>query len=498
MNMNEIKAKIYSCNKLTYKEIYLDAVTRAYKKNGIIIDTNIVKMQIVDLSEGGTKEIQQQRAANGEHCRIIQVTEDNNLKYLIGVSNTNYDEDIRAERLLTGRRNAYGKDNYHANTYMIQGINKIFSRYFELKENNPDLKLYFYLLDIDKTYPHNKFNLFSYRELATLGFDILNIDEVNFKEFEEYGFKPNNSYTNIAYPSFNKLMNDKLAISAKNSGNVPAYLQCVETEEEDGTISTEKYIYKFKSLGAQSYDSGITMWALNVLANKENKNLEFLLTLEHYGFRKNGSDIKMTKDLTGPVKDLLSRVGIDINYETDEEILQERNRMMTSFEKAKRNNDLRNQTLFRNNMRAKGMQTKCAICGCDIENILEAAHLWGVSQIKDEKGNVINKVLSHDCMHDLIDLTNPYHNDMFYKRYTLVNSGDNGVWLCSNHHGMFDSNLYCFDSEYGKILIKASDYETIKQQLGIDEDKQYLTNDILNEKTKVFLNERIKEFMQLV
>lgn len=496
--MNEIKAKIYSCNKLTYKEIYIDAVIRAYLKDGITIDSSLIKQQIIDLSDGGTKEIQQQRAANGEHCRIIQVVEDGVLKYIIGVSNTNYDEDIRAERQITGRKNAYGKDNYHANTYMIQGINKIFTRYFDLKQEYPNLKLYFYLLDTDKTYPHNKFNLFSYRELATLGFDILNIDKVNFKEFNEYGFRPNSNYTNIAYPSFNKLMNDKLAISARNSGNIPAYLQCVETEEADGTISTEKYIYKFKSLGAQSYDSGITMWALDVLAKREHKNLEFLLTLEHYGFRKNNSGVKITKDLTGPVKDLLSHVGISINYETDEEILQEHNRMLSAFEKAKKNNELRNQTLFRNNLRAKGIQTKCAICGCDIENILEAAHLWGVSQIKDESGKIINKVLQIHCMHDLIDLSNPYCNDMFYKRYVLANSGDNGVWLCSNHHGMFDSNLYCFDSKYGKVVIRARDYENIKAQLNIDEKIQYLTNDILTEKTKVFLDKRIEEFLQLV
>jgi len=494
--MKKIIAEIYSCNKLTYKLFYKDAVKRAYKDNGIdVLDSDIL-LRVIDLSEGDTKLIQQQRAASGEHCRVINVYEDEQLKFLIGVSNTNYDEDMRFERAKTGRKNTYGENNYHANTYMIQGINKIFSRYFDLKEQIQNLKLYFYLLDLDQSYPHNKFNLFSYRELSTLGFTILNINEVNFNEFREYGFKGKGN-SNIAYSSFNKLMNDKLAISARNSGNIPAYLQCLEIENPDGTISTEKYIYRFKSLGAQTYDSGITMWTLETLAKRENKNLEFLLTLEHYGFRKSSDKIKITKDLTGPVKKLLERVGININYETDEEILQERNRRLSAFEKAKKSNDLRNQLLFRNNLRAKGMQMKCAVCGCDIENLLEAAHLWGVSQIKDESGNIINKVLRLDCMHDLIDPDFNYKDDMFYKRYVLVNSGDNGVWLCSNHHTMFDKNYYCFESKFGRILIRKEDYDAIIKQLGLESPNQRVLDDeILTSRTQVFLEKRIEEFVK--
>ena len=269
--MNSIIVKVYSCNKLTYKNIYVDAVIKAYQKNNIIIDKNIIKMQIIDLSDNGTKEIQQQRSPSGEHCRIMQVFEDGELKYLIGVTNTNYDEDVRAERQQTGRQNKYGSDDYHANTYLLQGSNKIFSRYFELKKEHSNLQLYFYLLDTEQSYPHNKFNLCSYRMLSTLGFEVLNIDKISFDEFKEYGFKPNANYSNIAYPSFNKLMNDKLAISKRNKGNIPAYLKCIETILDDGTISTEKYIYTFKALGAQAYDCFLTIWTLYKLAKLEGK-----------------------------------------------------------------------------------------------------------------------------------------------------------------------------------------------------------------------------------
>ena len=495
--MRNIIVKIYSCNKLTYKNIYFDAVKRVYAKEKIDILPSEVKVQIIDLSNNGTKEIQQQRTASGEHCRIMQVYEANKCKCLIGVTNTNYDEDIRTERIITGRKNKYGSNDYHANTYLIQGINKIFKRYFDMKSQFKNIKLYFYLLDTERSYPSNAFNLWSYRMLATLGFDVLNIDEIDFSEFKNFGFKPNSTFTNLEYPSFNKFMNDKLAISNNNKGNIPAYLKCVEEVLKDGTIVTEKYIYTFKVLGAQAYECFITMWTLYLLAKREKKNLEFLFSLEHYGFRIPNREIKITKDLPKPVKELLKIVGIDIHYETSDEILQEINNKATQFERAKAANDLRNQSLFRNNIREKGVPTKCAICGCEIEDLLDAAHLWGVAQIRQENRNTINKLLSTTSLKDLIDNDDPYRNDIFYQKYTLANSGDNGIWLCKNHHGLFDKNYFCFDSMHGKILFK-TDKEKMKIILGIDDlDEAILNDDILNKRTAVFLEKRMEDFFKL-
>lgn len=487
-----IIAKIYSCNKLTYKNIYKDAIKRAYKLDGIDVLDSDIKMQIIDLSDGGTKEIQQQRAPAGEHCRVIQVYEKDNIKYIIGLSNTNFDEDIRVERQTTNRKNVYGSDGYHANTYLMQGINKIFSRYFDLKQLCNSVKLYFYLLDVDQTYPHNKFNLCTYRMLSTLGFSILNIDEINFDAIKEFGFRPNRNFSNIQYVSLNKLMNDKLAIAKRNTGNIPAYLKCVEAVEDDGTIVTEKYIYVFKSLGAQAYDCFLTMWTLDTLAKRENKNLEFMLSLERFGFKRHEN--KITKDLPGPVKKMLHTVGISTHYETSEEVLQDENRELSQFEKARVIGDIRNQLLFRNNIRAKGILMKCPICGCDIEDVLEAAHIWGIGHIKSENGRNINRLLDNTILHNLIDDTHPFKNDIFYKRYVLANSGDNGVWLCRNHHGLFDDNYYCFDSEFGKVIVPLGREQEISDMLGIDLNKNVLTEDILTEETKIYINKRMEEF----
>ena len=141
-----ITAKVFSCNRFTYEQFYKNAIKLAYEQDGKTIDENDIELVIVDLSNGGTKQIQSQRSPSGPHSRSIEVLEDNKVKYLIGVSNTNYDEDVRNERLHTNRKNVYGNDGYHANTYMYQGINKIFSKYLDLKNIYPEIKLCFYLL----------------------------------------------------------------------------------------------------------------------------------------------------------------------------------------------------------------------------------------------------------------------------------------------------------------------------------------------------------------
>lgn len=72
---------------------------------------------------------------------------------------------------------------------------------------------------------------------------------------------------------------------------------------------------------------------------------------------------------------------------------------------------------------------KCAICGCEIPEIIHGAHIWGVAEIRN-------------C--DRI-------NDE--QRYMHATSGHNGLWLCHNHHKLFDSNLLAISSD-GRCLIK--------------------------------------------
>lgn len=494
----EIVVKVYSGYKETYKKFYKDAVKRAYAHDGVEIDPESIIYEIIYL-EGNT--VQGQRSKT-ESSRTISVYEDDLLKYIIGLPNTGYDDD----KLLEDPTFDYGHTGFHANTYFAQGSNKIFSYYLNEKDNNPNLKLFFYMLDLDHSHPHDKFNLMIYRKLATLGFDVLNIDEINFDEFVEMGFSVEEIRDNIKYISFNKFVNDLSYISSRNSGNVPSYMKCIdysydaseETDEdiEGDFVSTEnlEYIYTFKTLSAEGYDSFITMWTLEVLAKAENKNIKYLFAPETYNFRLGQEVPKITDGFTGPLISLMEKVGIAQEWETTDEVRQQINREINQYETLKAKGKIRNQELFKNNMRRKGIQTKCYLCGCEIENILEAAHLWGVADIKNSSAQEINDVLARDHMKDLIDPESGHATEPYYKKYVLANSGDNGIWLCSNHHGLFDSNFYCFDSEDGKVLVKLNANDIDKTFFDLCTTNKQLPDEILSLKTKEFLSKRQEIF----
>ena len=69
---------------------------------------------------------------------------------------------------------------------------------------------------------------------------------------------------------------------------------------------------------------------------------------------------------------------------------------------------------------------KCSLCDCDIPEIIQGAHIWPVSEIKKSK------------------------NLSFRNRLDNALDGDNGWWLCQNHHKLFDSNLI-YISEDGNV-----------------------------------------------
>lgn len=72
---------------------------------------------------------------------------------------------------------------------------------------------------------------------------------------------------------------------------------------------------------------------------------------------------------------------------------------------------------------------RCALCGCEIPEIIQGAHIWSVSQISRSV--------------DLDDET----------KFEHAVSGHNGLWLCQNHHKLFDSNIMLLDND-GNVRIK--------------------------------------------
>lgn len=488
----DIKIKLYSCYEKTYRPICKRLIELLYH-NTICFNEKMIEIE--DTSENHTKNIQAQRRVTSNSIykgRIIRVYEDKILRHIIGISNTNFDEDRKYE-YENGTSNKevsnYGIPNYHANTYFIQGINQILKFYFQNK-NTADLN--FYLLDTNRNenYPNNLYNTLSYRELETIGFKILNIKDINFSEYEK---KCNSkiNVNNLKFASFNKYLRDIAYISHKNSGNVPSYLQCDEIEEKDENgetnYMTEKYTYYFKSLSAQQYDSLLRCWCLKVLADQEHHKIEFKLGKQYFNY--SAKEKSIADELSDPVKEIFVLANLKISYETSDEFINERLKNDNTYLKHKENNELRNQSLFRNNIRKKGIPTECVICGADDPNILDAAHLWEVNQIKNAKTVQINNFIKINNLAEIINLSSEYCNEIFYKKYYLVNSGDNGVWLCKNHHKQFDSNYYCFDSEYGKVILKF-DNPVTAEKFREDLKNEKLSKEILTPLTQAFLKMR--------
>lgn len=485
----QIKVKIYSC----YQRTYIPICNRILKfLYGEEVNIENVIVEIEDTSEDNTKNIQAQRKVTEDSIykgRIIRIFEDDVLKHIVGISNTNYDEDRKYE-FTKGESNkdvsTYGVSGYHANTYLKQGINQIFKFYFENKET---ADLSFYLLDTDKNvnYPNNLYNSLSYRELETIGFKVLNICDIDFSEYEEKCNSKINP-SNLKFASFNKYLRDIAYISNRNTGNVPSFLQCdeIETFDEKGNSNfmTEKYTYTFKSLSAQQYDSLLKCWCLKVLADKENTKIEFRLGKQYFAYES--EERKIANELSKPVKEIFDLANLNIEYTTTEEFMDERIKADNTYLRCKEANEIRNQPLFRNNIRKKGIPTECVICGEDDANLLDAAHLWEVNQIKNSTEKEVNDFIRVNSLQEIINSSSEYSRDFFYKKYYLVNSGDNGVWLCKNHHKQFDLNYYCFDSEYGKVILN---FDNPVTALKFKEDlkKERLSEGIFTPLTKSFL-----------
>ena len=482
----ELTVKIYSCYQLTYSNVYKDVIARLYP------DYNLenIKLEIEDISDNGKRSIQSQRSLPQYVTRTIRIYEDDKLVHIVGLSNTNYDLDKQHEKELDpSKKYEFGRKDYHGNSYLKQGSPDIFNYYFNEKHNGVTLS--FYLLDTQTSIPHNMFNVLSYRELQTIGFKILNIDQIDFSKYTATGCVLS-SKSSISFSSFNKYMNDIALISKRNTGNMPSYLQCQEhlVYSEDGIEAyyTDKYIYTFKALSAQGYDSLFRMWCMKVLADREGTAIEFRLGKQYFNY--DADELSVASKLTGPIKKTFENAGINIEYVTNDEFLKEKDLEENAYISAKQRNDPRNQNLFRNNIRKKGVPTRCIICGNDNPNVLKAAHLWEVSSIKNADATTINNFIVINNLKELIDPTSKHRNELFYKKYCLTNSGDNGIWLCGNHHDLFDLNYFYFESEYGTVVLHFEDVKQAAAFLSETVDDCRIPFEVFKQATKAFNAQR--------
>jgi hypothetical protein len=74
---------------------------------------------------------------------------------------------------------------------------------------------------------------------------------------------------------------------------------------------------------------------------------------------------------------------------------------------------------------------ECAFCDCNVPEIIQGAHVWPIADIKRY---------------------GKYSNE---QKFQSATDGENGLWLCSNHHKLFDENLITI-SRGGDLVYDAS------------------------------------------
>ncbi|MCG8902238.1 HNH endonuclease [Tenacibaculum finnmarkense] len=128
------------------------------------------------------------------------------------------------------------------------------------------------------------------------------------------------------------------------------------------------------------------------------------------------------------------------------------------------NNSLRSPRYIYNLLEKLG-DKKCALCDCEIPQIIQGAHIWPVADIKVDVNYNQEEKLSHAI------------------------NGDNGLWLCSNHHKLLDTNIIrLFNDSSVKIKTTLSDSQ--RNYLNEVTTVRKIPNDIVNENFVEYLTKR--------
>lgn len=189
-----------------------------------------------------------------------------------------------------------------------------------------------------------------------------------------------------AYNSVEDIMFNRRINAGKNKSNNSTYI----TKSNSSQIE----VYG-KTYGANKYETSMICYALSMLRNEKQK-ITLYEILE--------GDLKELPEASLNVIRLMG--GIDV-VATDR-MLEKR-----AFEE---NNSLRSPKYIYN-LGMKLGKKHCAFCNCEIPSLIQGAHIWSVADIKKEV------LLSFD------------------EKLNFATDGENGLWLCENHHKLFDDNI---------------------------------------------------------
>ena len=312
------------------------------------------------------------------------------------------------------------------NAFILQNFPSAYQHYLE--EKNPKKLFEYYIRDFSTSHP--PFAIFSYKLLLTGEIKILNLDKVRVSEnailFD---------YT-TPFNDYKQMRTYRLSLSKRNSSN-----NSTTFEENDDEIS----VYG-KSYGANGRETTAICLALSRLVPGKNIKL----------YNVNETDKNHLADIDPANRYILENIGIELNDDrmdfesNDEKVIAKRN-----------------TRLFHYNLLQKYKEKKCYLCGCDIEKVIQGAHIYSSTDI-------LHSSLSEE------------------EKTKQIVDADNGIWLCANHHLLFDYLLIYFKEKYlyASDTLNKNQIEYIKNSI----TQGYFFNDEKIPKGENFLGFKINDF----
>ena len=282
------------------------------------------------------------------------------------------------------------------------------------------INLYYYFLNVSGN-AETEYQILIYRLMNTIGFRFLNAGSNLLRRISPF--------TSVEDIIFNRRVN-----AGRNRSNNSTFI----TKGSEGEIE----IYG-KTYGANKYETSLICYAMAQLWRL-------------------GQRIKLYEVLEGDLKELpesslnvIKQMGMFDVIPTD----------MTLEKKIyERENSLRSPRYTYNLFNKLGNKC-CALCDCEIPELIQGAHILPVAAIKKMPG------LSAE------------------QRLQLALDGDNGLWLCENHHKIFDEGMISFDD---RGIVQLRDGIERRHRRFIDEITKYkvLSPEIVTEGFVWYLQQR--------
>lgn len=199
-----------------------------------------------------------------------------------------------------------------------------------------------------------------------------------------------------------------------------------------------------KTYGASKYESSLICYAMSKINGDK-------------------GNIKLYEILEGNLKELpKSSLQVLRKMKTVDIIKTDMTFEKRVFEES-RGNHLRSPR-YQFNLLDKLGEKHCALCGCTIPDIVQGAHIWPVSSIKAD-----NSISLDD-------------------KVQFATDGDNGLWLCENHHKLFDRNIIAITKD-GLVKYNKSLSSNHLPYLKTLTERTHLSH--------IYINDKFKQYVEL-